>query len=93
LLLLLLLLQGRKMLGADKAEKADFLPLLLMAGKGMAKMQKQQVAQQNVVSVPQSTWFLVLLSVLVLCLWLARAWRMRMCENTCSLITVPSLHS
>jgi hypothetical protein len=41
--------KGRKMLGADKAEKAEFLPLLLMAGKGLAKMQKQQVAQQNVV--------------------------------------------
>jgi uncharacterized membrane protein len=41
-------MMGRKLLKKEAADKGDFLPLLMMAGKGMAKMQKVQ--QQNVVS-------------------------------------------
>ncbi|WIA22315.1 hypothetical protein OEZ85_004631 [Tetradesmus obliquus] len=42
--------KGRKMLAAEAADKKDFLPLLLMAGKGLAKMQAmEQKETQNVV--------------------------------------------
>jgi hypothetical protein len=45
-------MMGRKLLKKESADKQDFLPLLLMAGKGMSKMQKaqKQEVQQQVVS-------------------------------------------